>query len=123
MNRTGHVTVVDAGGPIQIVGAHIEQAGGAEQLRLVYRNRGDGLVQRFEITSLMPAAGARSNACRTIVGALIVPGKYATATVRLPDAATSHDTLTLAVTRARFDDLAVWTPEPHRTAQRYAKGA
>jgi len=108
------VDASQASSPIQVLQAQLLQGDdGTTHLWFAYRNRSDGVIARFEISATFSAANGRTLAsARRVVSGTIGAGESTTAEIpriALPAGAAKA---TIAVTRVRFGDLALWSAPP-----------
>jgi len=112
--QTPVVNATQTSSPIEISQAQLLQGDdGTTHLWVVYHNQSDGVIQRFEISAAFFAASGKSLAItRRIVRNALGAGESTTAEIPRFTVPTGAAKVTIAVTRVRFADLALWMAPP-----------
>jgi len=99
--------------PIDVSQAQILTDASGSKLWIVYRNRSESSVARFEITAKWQDAGGRTvGVTRRIVREPIGPGEATTTEIPWNVSVPGAAKLVVSISRARFNDLALWTAPP-----------
>ena len=106
------VAVTDAtveASPVEVLNAAIVAGVDGGQLWIVYTNRSQQMIHRFEVYGTWQADGSARATFRRIVTMDLGPAERTTALLDLANSVPANARLTIGVTRVRFQNLAVWT--------------